>query len=275
MMCFTVTDERCTRCGLCVLDCPAQIIEQTGSAIPRIKDDGESSCIQCQHCLAVCPTAAVSIFGKNPADSITLSSDKLPGYDQMATLLRARRSIRRYKDCNVDPELLARLLATVSNAPSGVNSRKLTFRVVSSRDVMHKLRDRVLSGLRTASEAGKLPQAFTYLTKAVPAYYDRGTDIIFRNAPHVLVVSAPPDTPCPTEDIPIALTYFELLAQSAGLGTVWCGMLKMAIIAVPELREPFGLPRGHAFYPMLFGIPDIHFARTVQRDDAANVQEVR
>lgn len=274
MLNFIVNDTLCNRCGLCALDCPSRIIDQAGKALPRITPKNESGCIGCQHCLAVCPTAAISIHGRNPANSIPISADKLPGFDQMAMLMRSRRSIRHYKDCNVDPALIAKLLVTVSNAPSGVNSRKLTFRVIDDKAVMGKLREKVLSGLRAAGEAGKTPVSFAYLMNAVPAYYENGVDIIFRNAPHALIVSASPDAPCPDEDVTIALAYFELLAQSVGLGTVWWGMLKMALIALPELKKAVGVPDGHAYYAMLFGVPDIHFARTVQRDDAAKVQRI-
>lgn len=274
MLNFKVDDALCTRCGLCALDCPSQIIEQDGKDLPKIRKANQADCIGCQHCLAVCPTAAISIHGRKPADSITLSADRLPGFEKVAMLMRSRRSIRHYKDKNVDPALIGKLLATVSNAPSGVNSRKLTFRVIDDKAVMQKLRERVLSGLKAAGDAGKIPAGFSYLMDAVPAYYEHKQDIIFRNAPHALIVSASPDAPCPAEDVCIALSYFELLAQSAGLGTVWWGMLKMAVIALPELKPLLGLQDGHSFYAMLFGIPDIRFARTVQRDDAAKIKRI-
>ena len=101
-----------------------------------------------------------------------------------------------------------------------------------------------------------------------------GADILFRGAPHILVVSAPPDAPCASEDVTLALAYFDLLAQSAGLGTVWCGMLKMVLKTLPDLKALIGVPPGHAHYGMLFGIPAVHYARTVQRDDAAVVKRV-
>ena len=274
MLNFRVNDELGNRCGLCVIDCPSRIIEQAGKNLPQIAQDKEVGCIHCQHCLAVCPTAAISIHGRNPADSIPVSADKLPGFEKMEMLIRARRSIRHYKDCNVDPALINKLLATVSNAPTGANSRKLTFRIIDDKAVMQRLRERVLFGLKAANEAGRIPEHFSYLMNAVQAYDKFEADIIFRNAPHALIVSASPDAPSPGEDVSLALAYFELLAQSAGLGTVWWGMLKMALIVMPELKQLLGIPEGHAYYAMLFGVPDIRFARTVQRDNAAKVQRI-
>ena len=90
-----------------------------------------------------------------------------------------------------------------------------------------------------------------------------------------LVVSASPESVCPPEDVNLALAYFELMAQSAGWGTVWCGMAKMTLEVLPELKATMGLAPDHYYYAMLFGLPSFRYARTVQRDDAARVQRVQ
>ena len=73
----------------------------------------------------------------------------------------------------------------------------------------------------------------------------------------------------------IALATFELLAASAGLGTVWCGMLKMALELAPDLKPLLDLPaEGVHYYPMLFGYPAVEYARTVQRDGAATIKRL-
>jgi nitroreductase len=231
--------------------------------------------MECQHCLAVCPTAAISVFGLKPENSLPVSADVWPRLEQMTSLVRGRRSIRHYHDRNVEPELIDRLLHTVANAPTGVNNRSLTFTVIDDKDVLHSLRTKVLQKLVALHQVGHIPERFAYIENAITAFIDHQADVIFRGAPHVLIVSAPPQTPCGTEDVPIALAYFELLAQSAGLGTVWCGLLKLAFESAPELKGLVGLPVGHHYYAMLFGYPSIHFARTVQRDQAATIRRVK
>lgn len=274
MIDFKVNKDRCTRCGRCAFDCPVRIITQKGKAIPHIRPEEEEDCMQCQHCLAICPTAAISILGRNPDDSLTLTPDRLPDFEQMNLLMRGRRSVRRYKDENVDPALLRKLLAALANSPSGVNRRELTFTVIDDKAVLHRFREQVLSALADATKAGRIPGHFAYLQTAVQSYHENATDVIFRGAPHALIVSAPPDAPCPAEDVTLALAYFDLLAQSAGLGTCWWGMLKMVLETLPELKTLVGLPAGHSYYAMLFGVPAIRYARTVQRDDAAVVRRM-
>lgn len=275
MLQFVVDESTCTRCDQCVLDCPSRIIERTGDGVPFIRPENEERCIQCQHCLAVCPPAAVSIFGRDPGRSVPLAKGAFPGVEQMITLVRGRRSVRRYRDEDVDSVLLQRLLAALSNAASGVNRRALTFSVIDDKAVMARFRVKALNGLAEAGKAGRVPERFAYLMQAVPAWTDQGIDMIFRGAPHLLAVSAAPESVCPQEDVNLALAYFELMAQSAGWGTVWCGMAKMTLEVLPELKETLGLPTGHFYYTMLFGLPAVRYARTVQRDDAARVRRVQ
>jgi nitroreductase/Pyruvate/2-oxoacid:ferredoxin oxidoreductase delta subunit len=275
MLHFSVDAARCNRCGQCVLDCPSSIIEQHGQSVPKISRKNSLDCIECQHCLAICPNAAVSILKRKPEDSLPLDRDGLPRLEQMNLLLRGRRSIRRYKDENVRPELIRQLLAAVANAPSGINRRKLTLSVIDDKDTMQNLRERSLAGLAAAAEAGMIPDGLDYLKEAPSAYRQDKRDILFRSAPHALIVSAGPEAACPSEDATLALAYFELLAQSAGLGTVWWGLFKMLMQALPELKPLIGIPADHPYcYAMLFGIPAVRYARTVQRDDAAVVRRI-
>ena len=272
MLNFKVDETLCNRCGLCVQDCPSRIIAMDAGALPRIAPDKEPNCIQCQHCLAVCPTAAVGILGRKPADSLPLGSESFPTLDRMERLVRGRRTVRHYCNDNVDPALLRRLLAATANAPSGINRRELTFHLIDDKDAMQRLREKVLAGLDAATN---IPARYGYLLEAGRAYREHHNDIIFRTAPHALFISAPPDAPCPNQDVTLAMAYFELLAQSAGLGTVWWGIAQMVFQVLPELKAQIGLPPDHIYYAMLFGTPSVHYPRTVQRDDAAIVRHVQ
>ena len=268
---FRVDEARCTRCGLCAADCPSGIIALEGGAPPRIAPADEASCIRCQHCLAICPEGAVSILGCDPAASLPLSAGAFPSLDQMELLVRGRRSVRQYLEENVDPALIRRLLEAVECAPTGVNCRRLTFTVIQDRAVLADLRTRLMEALARALDSGRMPEHASFLSAMVGHWRGQGRDPIFRGAPHLLLVSAPPDTPTPQQDVPLALAYFELLAQSAGLGTVWLGLLKRALEILPELKPLLGLPEDHVYYAMLFGHPAVRYARTVQRRRSARI----
>ncbi len=275
MIQFVVDETKCTRCGQCVRDCVTKTIARSGNDVPHIRPGGEANCIKCQHCLAVCPEAAVSIFGLRPADSQPLTEDSFPALDKMLTLVRGRRSARQYRDENVDQGLLRQLLEVLGSAPTGVNRRTLTFSLIDDKEAMRRFRAKTYDMIAGAVESGQVPGHHAgFLQESVAAWREKGADTIFRGAPHLLAVSAGSDAACPQEDVTLALAYFELMAQCAGLGTVWCGLAKWAMEAVPALKEAVGIPPDCSYYVMLFGVPAVRYPRTVQRDGAARIRRI-
>ncbi|HEY3376939.1 MAG TPA: nitroreductase family protein, partial [Armatimonadota bacterium] len=156
--------------------------------------------------------------------------------------------------------------------PTGVNRCELTFTVIDDKAVMGRLQHQVMTALAQAAAENRIPPAYAYLHAATSWRYEYGVKLLFRTAPHALLISAPPDAPCPDQDIALTLGYFDLLAQSAGLGTVWWGMLRMVLATAPELKAFFDLPADHHYFAMLFGLPAVQYPRTVQRDEAAQIK---
>jgi nitroreductase/NAD-dependent dihydropyrimidine dehydrogenase PreA subunit len=271
---FQVDPSRCTGCEGCVADCPIGIIERLGDGIPSVSEANQGRCLLCQHCLAVCPQAAVSVGGLRPDDSRQVQTADLPNLVEMEALVRARRSFRQYQDVNVDQTLIRRLLDATTLAPTGANYRQLTFTVIEDKAVLARVRDRLMTALADASAAGQLPADGGRVAASILSGWRAGRDVVFRGAPHLLIVSSPPDAPCAQQDVAIALSYFELLAQSAGLGTVWCGYLHRLLALLPANKSMFPIPRDHAYYPLLFGAPAVQYPRAVQRHASAAVSTV-
>ena len=259
---FSIDEARCIQCGACAEDCPVTIIdlEQQYPQIPRHK---ESYCLRCQHCLAVCPTGALSILGIDP-DQLPLL--QAPAPDMVENLLRGRRSVRHYLPGAVASEVLERLLEVTAHAPTGKNVRQMRLTVIDDLQVMQTLREETMAGIRQAVLENSLPPGLEFYAKFA-SKYEQGTDIIYRGAPHMLIASAPGSCATPGADPYIALSYFEIMAQALGLGTLWCGFAALAITAVvPQLRTRLGIPQDHqSLYAMLFGYPAVQYARVVQR----------
>jgi len=267
MVQFKIDEERCTQCGECEIDCPAGVISMDD--YPKMIN--EAGCYQCQHCLAVCPTGAVSILGRNPDESTSLAGN-FPDPGKLETLIKGRRSVRRYSDKDLSPELLDELIDIANHAPTGVNNQGVLYTVIKERVVMNTLREVVMTQLTKLRDDGKLPEGLIeqYIGFAVQAWQDEGKDIIFRGAPHVLLTSAPKDAPCPEQDTLIALTTFQLIAHARGVGTVWDGMFMMALSLCPDLSSRLGIPENHIIgYAMAFGEPAVEYHRTVQRGPAS------
>lgn len=268
MLDFIVNQETCTKCGQCVADCPALIINM-GEKSPVIAPEKEASCYRCQHCFSICPTGSISIFGLDPEKSLPLAGN-LPDAAFMELLIKGRRSVRRYKPENLEPEVLQRLLDVAYHAPTGRNARQVRFSVVDDRDKLAKLREEVMTRLGCIVRENALPEGRESFADIVRAWEERGVDTLFRGAPHFLVTSAPRTIATPVQDCLIAMTTFELFAQTLGVGTVWDGLAKWAIDdLMPEFRSRLGIPDDHVIgYAMAFGKPAVHYARTVQHGPA-------
>ena len=271
MLDFLIDESRCIQCGECAADCPVRIID-VSQGLPRIGEQRQGLCIRCQHCLAVCPTAALSILGVNPDESAEILP---PAPDGLENLIKSRRSVRRYRPEAVERAVLDRLMEAVAYAPTGKNERKVRFTLVDDPEVMARIRVLTMDGIRRAVDEDGLPDGMEFFAKFLTAW-DQGRDIIFREAPHMLIASSPREATAGEADPFIALSYFELMAASLGLGTVWCGYARWALQSVvPELGRRLGIPSDHrSMYAVMFGWPAVRYARAVQRE-AQGLHRVR
>ncbi len=266
MLDFTIDVETCIGCGQCSTDCPAMIISmETG--LPTIAQDLEQFCIHCLHCVAICSEGSVSISGSGPNDGRSLSAKEMPKPEQLEMLIKGRRSIRKYQDKNIDPAVIEKLVEVASHAPSGHNDRQLLYTLVEDKGTVYDLREEAFAGLEKLIKEEKLPAGMEMFVDIIEAWKQSATDILFRGAPHLLIVSAQEDCAAPLQDCVIALTTFELYAQSCGVGTIWNGLATLTITElVPSLKKRLGIPDDHKIgYVMGFGYPAIQYQRTINR----------
>lgn len=254
-----IDESKCVRCGECVRDCIVGILRQDPGEIPVLPAALENFCINCQHCLAICPTGAVEC--NQVKASSCAEAGKLPDPSAMMNLLRMRRSVRRYKNENVPAEIMEQLKAALAWTPTGCNDHRLAFRIIEEHSQMEFFRQETFSMLRKLIRWGILtlfyPRLKHYLKKILS-----GEDVIYRNAPHMIVALTPKDAPCKEADPWIALSYFDLLAQSFKLGTCWCGFAVYAIKFNRKLQKHLAIPKGYKVSSvLLFGPPAVTYAR--------------
>lgn len=255
---FEIDKEKCIHCGLCIKDCSALALKFDENKIPQID---ENRCFKCQHCLAVCPTGALSVCNKHPKNS-----DSIIEHDSenILNLIKSRRSIRHYKQQNLELEKIQKLKEMLNYVPTGCNNHRLHFSFIDDIEVMNEFRNYVNGKIVEALTKKPVKAIVNKFGRLTKAFVD-GADIIFRGAPHLIVVSTPVNAPCYKIDPTIALSYFELYAQSLNIGTCWCGLAEFCLLVMPELSEYLNIPEGYkASYVMLFGEPDIKYSRTIQ-----------
>nr|WP_321452295.1 nitroreductase family protein [uncultured Carboxylicivirga sp.] len=266
MLDFKIDEALCTQCSLCAKECPSLIIDGK-NGIPVIKEGKEKNCIKCQHCLAVCPTGALSIFGKNPEDSMAVTNE-IPSADEMERLIKTRRSVRKFKKAEVEEATIQKLIESAAYAPTGHNKNQVLLSATYTRAEMDKVREVVYNAIKKAKEEGKLEGALSLYGAFQHVWETKGIDVIFRDAPHLIIATAPAANSNGVADSVISLSYFELLANSMGIGTLWNGILKVVMEqVVTELKTSFNIPEDHTIgFMMVYGLPAVKFARSVQSE---------
>ena len=258
MKTISIDKEKCVRCGLCISDCISGCIAFDNDNYPQTVD--EKRCIACQHCLAICPTGALSFADKKPENSEEVE------YNDILRLIKSRRSVRQYKEEEIPAETMTKLKEMLPYIPTGCNSHALHFSIVETKSAMDIIRKRVNELLVKTLSYKAIAPLLDKFSKYKDALVN-GEDVIFRNAPHMVVVSSPVTAPCATVDPIIALSYFELYAQHLGVGTCWCGFAEVCIKFFPEICEMLEIPSGYKpVYVMLFGISKVKYQRTIQPD---------
>lgn len=273
-----VDKDLCTRCGLCTKICWTHAMVKDENRYPKMAQNDPSdtwhSCWACQRCMAVCPTGALQICNKKPDDSVPRSAMADP--KSVEALMLNRRTCRDYKPENIPMETITEILNIVSNAPSAGCQQQVQFSVISDREALIRFRDTFWQKICEKAEQGIYPVGFSELDfKLVKKGMDNGKDVIFRNAPHLLLIHAAQDKGNWMLDTAIAMTYAELLLGAHGYGTVVASFSWAAMKTMPELMVELGVPADHYLQcPLVFGIPAIDFPRGVQRYDHVSINQV-
>ncbi len=263
---ITIDESICKKDGICAAECLAAIIRLPEGGYPEIPERKEPACRLCGHCVAVCPHGALSHKAVHVEDAPLIEKHLAIGEAQAVQFLRTRRSIRFYHEKPVERETVQRLIEVARYAPTTANSQLVEWVVISGRA---RIAEIAATAARCLHEILDKDPSIAVAAPSVPtalALFDAGRDSILRNAPTLLVASAPAEATNGMVDLTLALSYLDLLAPVMGLGTCWAGLLQRAILYSPALKESLGVPAAHPYhYPMMLGYPKVKFYRLPER----------
>ena len=277
---FAVDKSKCTRCGKCINVCSGMVIEFGRDGYPEMKEFeryGWRGCWRCQHCLAVCPEGAISIFGKRPEDSLPPSPLEMGEY--MERLITNRRSCRRFLDKNVDPDIITSMLDAMAAAPTGGNAQNVEYTVIDDKDRVRAIWDVAYSKMESDAKRHVYTHSFSdfYYSKMKESEKTvRKDDLLFCGAPHLFIAHekcAGKWAEDSKVNCNIATAYFELLCNAHGLGTtIMSYSAEVLNELAPKARDMLNIPKDHYTGLIVgFGYPEIEYARGVQKDRGRKV----
>jgi nitroreductase/NAD-dependent dihydropyrimidine dehydrogenase PreA subunit len=248
MAILEVDKQTCTQCGICAAICPRGIIYFREKSYPRLLPKAGENCARCGHCVAVCPSGSLTHIDIPVKQCPPLDRSLDVTAEQCTQLVKGRRSIRVYQDKKVSREEIERIIEVARYAPTGHNSQAVRWLVINDKDEVHRLSEIGADWMRWVIRND--PQLAPMLESALQRQ-ESGIDVFLRDAPAVVIAFAEKSNPVAYIDCVIALSYFDLIADSMELGCCWAGYFIFAAISFPHMIEALSLPEGHQVYGAL------------------------
>jgi len=279
----TIDQSTCTGCGLCVEVCGDQVLTLENGKVQA--GQGEfMGCIACGQCVAACPTGGITVSGRGmtPADAFELPPlAQRSTADQLDILLLARRSIRRFKEQEIDRNTMDRILGMTSTAPMGIPPSDVGVVVFHGREKVQEFAadacdsfqrmawffsPAVLTVMRPfiGKEQHMAMRDFVRpLLDMLVKKRAEGIDWFTYDAPAALLFHHGPMAD--PADCHIAATYAMLAAESFGLGSCMLGTTAGLNYAKP-FKAKYGIPpKNKIGLALVLGYPERKFRKGVRR----------
>ncbi|MFA5725910.1 MAG: nitroreductase family protein [Candidatus Omnitrophota bacterium] len=269
MIAIKVDKSTCKGDGKCVEICPAKVLRMNEKEhVPEFIPGGPELCINCGHCFAFCPVGSLELSTMKVKDSMRLDHAKLPTQEQVELLLKARRSMRAYKDEPVAKESIEKLLDIARYAPSGINRQPVNWLVINNKEKVHALGVSIVNWMEELLKTKSPLAESLHFDRLVESWKD-GEDRICRSAPCVVIAYGLKDDPMVPQSCTISATYLELAAFGFGLGACWAGYVQMAVNMSENAGKLIGLSRrATAGAAMMLGYSKYRYSRIPSRNTA-------
>lgn len=279
----------CKKDGLCAMACSYAIFKQEEKGtFPKIDDNMREKCFRCGHCVAICPSGAISHSSFPQGTVNPINEESLPSYVQMLELIHSRRSYRIFKDKPVPKDAIEKVLEAARFAPSGHNEQSTEFIAIQDEKTIQKIAGLTAEGIEKIAGYTKNPigrfmmrremgkrGAATIIEMApemegLVSLFKNGTDWILRKTPVLILFCA--DKAGGTfagVNANLALHNAALAAEAIGLGCFYAGFVVEFSERDDRIPQLVSLPETHAIFGALaMGYPKLKFKNWPERNPA-------
>jgi nitroreductase len=252
---------------------------------PVESDQPVFGCMACGQCMAICPTKAIQINGRELSadDLIDFSGMKeKASYKNLSNLMVGRRSIRDYKEKEIPAELIEKIIVAAVTAPMGIPPSDVNLLVIQGKDKVREFSFDVIDHFSKVKWMFSKPMLWiwrlfgkeTYqliktfvcpLLKFFPESKAKGENFLLYDAPLALYFTASPYADPADPYIPA--TYAMLAAESLGLGSCLIGSVHPMIQkGAKKLRQKWNIPaKAPAGIIVIAGYPKFKFHSGIKR----------
>lgn len=275
--------DSCTRCKACVRDCVADLYLLKSDQL-QFRNNFEEDCIECGHCVAVCPVNIIQLKNSPVEDIKDLTDlDEPPSFESLLSLIKTRRSIRQFKDEPVSRELIKKILQLARYSPTGSNEENVYYTVVQDPELLTKFSDEITLQVTNFVKKYEDPKGYESLKATLPKgviekfgeYIERFKRVledinkgheIWRRGREIVIIHSPKNAITLVENCSLAASQIMLTAETLGLGTCSLGFVTIFSNQFRTVSKIVKIPRKHKVaYTLAIGYPKVKYFRIPAR----------
>lgn len=274
----------CTKCKACVNDCVPRLFYFKDDRL-QIANNFEEDCIECGHCVAICPVNVIQLKTR-PLDGVKDLPAKEKGltYDSLYNLVQTRRSIRQFKEKSVPKELIEKILELSRCSPTGSNTENVHYTIVENPELLTKFSEALTKNVSDFIKKYEDPEGFISLKavlgekmlRIVGERLDSFKRILlgikagiefWRWNTEIIIIHAPKETTSTlVEDCSLAACHIMLAAETLGLATCSLGYVTSLLNQFSSVSELVKIPKGHVVgYTLSIGYSNVKYHRIPAR----------
>lgn len=276
-----IDNNLCIKDNQCVMACPQNvIIQRDKDSFPEIVN--EKLCISCGHCVAICPQGAL-IHREFTQSLKTIKHEIIPSFEQIFEMLRARRSIRVFKDQPIEKEVIQKIIDGTRYAPNAKNVQSTEIIIIQDKTLLKKIMEATVLFYSNLIKKLRNPLTKKYMLliarndvegalrllpdfEMVVSVFQNGQDQILHNAPALLIFHAKKNISFSDVNANLALHNATLVSQVLGIGSFYVGYIVAACKRDKHILKLLNMPKNNQVYGALaLGYPKLEFHKWPER----------
>jgi nitroreductase/NAD-dependent dihydropyrimidine dehydrogenase PreA subunit len=277
--------EKCNTCGLCVKVCKDLTLQLIDKRV-IVNNEPLFGCIGCGQCVAICPHDAMTIEGRTiSVDDFTPlpAAENKSNYSQLLALLNSRRSVRDFKNIEVDQEIIEKILEAAKTAPMGIPPSDVEVLILNGKSKVHDfsndmiayfkqinrfINDHTLWLLKPFIKKSDYQMFKTFIIPMIHFFVrkkEEGEDWLLYEAPLAMYFyNSPYSDPA---DAYITSTYAMIAAESLGLGSCMIGSINPFLEhGGNKIKLKYGINKnGKQGIVVVFGYPKYKYQKAIKR----------